>query len=137
MNIEAFFSRHAQTLVGSLGRIVHHPFATLMTMGVVALALALPLFLNLLLANARPATGDWGAAFALSVYMDKKAGAGLTASVAKQLRKRDDVAAVRVINADQALAEFREDSGVGKALDALHENPLADTLVVTPTLAAS
>src|SRR3984893_64514 len=137
MNIEAFFSRHAQTLVGSLGRIVHHPFATLMTMGVVALALALPLFLNLLLANARTATGNWSDAFDLSVYMDKKAGAGRTASVAKQLRKRDDVAAVRVINADQALAEFREDSGVGKALDDLNENPLPDTLVVTPTLAAS
>ena len=137
MNLEAYFSRHAQTLVGSLGRIVHHPFATLMTMGVVALALALPLFLNLLLANARTATGNWSDAFDLSVYMDKKAGAGRTASVAKQLRKRDDVAAVRVINADQALAEFREDSGFGKALDALNENPLPDTLVVTPTLAAS
>jgi cell division transport system permease protein len=120
-----------------LGRIVHHPFATLMTMGVVALALALPLFLNLLLANARTATGNWSDAFDLSVYMDKKAGAGRTASVAKQLRKRDDVAAVRVISADQALAEFREDSGFGKALDALSENPLPDTLVVTPTLAAS
>jgi cell division transport system permease protein len=137
MNIEAYFSRHAQTLVGSLGRIVHHPFATLMTMGVVALALALPLFLNLLLANARTATGNWSDAFDLSVYMDKKAGAGRTASVAKQLRKRDDVAAVRVISAEQALAEFREDSGFGKALDALSENPLPDTLVVTPTLAAS
>jgi cell division transport system permease protein len=137
MNIEAYFSRHAQTLVGSLGRIVHHPFATLMTMGVVALALALPLFLNLLLANARTATGNWSNAFDLSVYMDKKAGAGRTASVAKQLRKRDDVAAVRVISADQALAEFRADSGFGKALDALNENPLPDTLVVTPTLAAS
>jgi cell division transport system permease protein len=137
MNIEAYFSRHAQTLVGSLGRIFHHPFATLMTMGVVALALALPLFLNLLLANARTATGNWSNAFDLSVYMDKKAGAGRTASVAKQLRKRDDVAAVRVISADQALAEFRADSGFGKALDALNENPLPDTLVVTPTLAAS
>jgi cell division transport system permease protein len=137
MNIEAYFSRHAQTLVGSLGRIVHHPFATLMTMWVVALALALPLFLNLLLANARTATGNWSDAFDLSVYMDKKAGAGRTASVAKQLRKRDDVAAVRVISADQALAEFRRDSGFGNALDALSENPLPETLVVTPTLAAS
>jgi cell division transport system permease protein len=136
-NVQAYFARHAQTLIGSLGRIVQHPFATLMTMGVVALALALPLFLNLLLANARTATGNWSNAFDLSVYMDKKAGPGRAASVAKQLRKRDDVAAVRVISADQALAEFRADSGFGKALDALSENPLPDTLVVTPTLAAS
>jgi cell division transport system permease protein len=136
-NVQAYFARHAQTLVGSLGRIVHHPFATLMTMGVVAVALALPLFLNLLLTNVRTATGNWNDAFDLSVYMDKRAGAARTASIAKQLRKRDDVAAVRVITADQAMAAFRDDSGFGKALDALSDNPLPDTLVVTPTPAAS
>jgi cell division transport system permease protein len=137
MKIQAYFARHAQTLVGSLGRIVHHPFGTLMTMGVVAVALALPLFLNLLLANVRTATGNWHDAFDLSVYMSKKAGAARTTAVAKQLRQRGDVAAVRVITAEQAMAEFRHDSGFGKALDALSDNPLPDTLVVTPTPAAS
>jgi cell division transport system permease protein len=137
MNIQAYFARHAQTLIGSLGRIVKHPFATLMTMGVVAVALAVPLFLNLFLSNVRTATGNWTDAFDLSVYMDKRAGAERTASVAKQLRQRRDVAAVRVITAAQALAEFRDDSGFGKALDALSDNPLPDTLIITPTLAAS
>ena len=136
-NVQAYFARHAQTLIGSLGRMVNQPFATLMTMGVVAVALALPLFLNLFLTNARSATGNWNEAFDVSVYMDKKAVAARTATLAKQLRQRSDVAAVRVITADQALAEFRHDSGFGKALDALIDNPLPDTLIVTPTLAAS
>ena len=48
-----------------------------------------------------------------------------------------DVAAVRIITAEEALAEFRNDSGFGKALDVLRDNPLPDTLVVTPTLIAS
>ncbi len=137
MKIRAYFARHAQTLIGSLGRIVHHPFATLMTMGVVAVALALPLFLNLLLTNVRAATGNWNDAFDLSVYMDKQAGAARTATLAKLLRQRGDVSAVRVITADEGLAEFRSTSGFGKALDALTDNPLPDTLIVTPTLIAS
>jgi cell division transport system permease protein len=58
-------------------------------------------------------------------------------SLAKLLRQRDDVAVVRIITAEQAMAEFRADSGFGKALDALSDNPLPDTLIVTPTLAAS
>jgi cell division transport system permease protein len=136
MNIRAYFARHAQTLIGSLGRIVHHPFATLMTMGVVAVALALPLFLNLLLTNVRTATGNWNDAFDLSVYMDKQSGGARTAALAKQLRQRGDVSAVRIITADEALAEFRGSSGFGKALDALTDNPLPDTLIVTPTLIA-
>jgi cell division transport system permease protein len=137
VNIEAYFARHAQTLVGSLGRIVNQPFATLMTMGVVAVALALPLLLSLFLSNLSAATGNWNDAFDLSVYMNKKASAARAASVAKQLRQRGDVATVRVITADQALAQFRNDSGFGKALDALSDNPLPDTLIVTPTLPAS
>jgi cell division transport system permease protein len=137
VNIEAYFARHAQTLIGSLGRIVNQPFATLMTMGVVAVALALPLLLSLFLSNLSAATGNWNDAFDLSVYMNKKASAARAASVAKQLRQRGDVATVRVITADQALAQFRNDSGFGKALDALSDNPLPDTLIVTPTLPAS
>jgi cell division transport system permease protein len=137
VSINAYFARHAQVLVGSLGRIAHQPFASLMTMGVIAVALALPLFLSLLLQNARVATGNWNQAYDLSVYMDKKANAARVQSLAKQLKLRGDVAAVRVITADEALAEFRNDSGFGKALDALSDNPLPDTLVVTPTLIAS
>ena len=137
MNVQAYFARHAQTLVGSLGRMVNQPFATLMTMGVVAVALALPLLLSLFLSNLRAATGNWNDAFDLSVYMNKQAGATRTAAVAKQLRRRPDVATVRVIGADQALAQFRIDSGFGRALDALSDNPLPDTLIVTPTLPTS
>jgi cell division transport system permease protein len=137
VSINAYFARHAQVLVGSLGRIVHQPFASLMTMGVIAVALALPLFLSLLLQNARNATGSWNQAYDLSVYMGKGAAAARVQSVVKQIKARGDVAAVRLITADEALAEFRNDSGFGKALDVLRENPLPDTLVVTPTLTAS
>jgi cell division transport system permease protein len=137
VSLQTYFARHAQTLVGSLGRIVNQPFATLMTMAVVGIALALPLLLNLFLMNVGTATGNWNDAYDLSVYMDKGAAAGRAAALAKQLRLRGDVALVRVISADQALAEFRDNSGFGKALDALTDNPLPDTLVVTPALSAS
>jgi cell division transport system permease protein len=137
VKIRAYFARHAQVLIGSLGRITQQPTATLLTMAVIAVALALPLFLNLFLQNARDATANWNDAYNLSVYMDKKAGAGRASALAKQLQKRGDIAAVRIITADQALAEFRKDSGFGSALDALADNPLPDTLIVTPTLTMS
>ncbi len=135
--LEAWLARHAQTLLGSLGRIVRQPVATAMTVAVIAVALALPRFLNVRLQNTRAATANWNQAFELSVYLTRKAGADRAESLARELRSRPDIAAVRVITADQALAEFRDSSGFGKALDALEANPLPNTLVVTPTLAAS
>jgi cell division transport system permease protein len=146
VNVGAYFSRHAQVLVGSLGRLARQPLAAFMTMAVIGIALALPLLLDVFLQNARVAAGSLNAAFDLSVYLDKKASAdraaggpadaGRAQSLAKQLRLRGDVAAVRVITADEALASFRSGSGFGRALDVLQENPLPDTLVVTPTLDA-
>jgi cell division transport system permease protein len=137
VNVQAWLARHAQTFVGSLGRIVQHPVAALMTMAVIAVALALPLLLNVFLQNSRAATANWNQVFDISAYLDKKAGGTRAQALAKQLRSRSDVAAVRVIAADEALAQFRSTSGFGTALDALRDNPLPDTLVVTPTLPAS
>lgn len=135
--LETWAARHAQTFLGSLGRIVRQPLATAMTMAVIAVALALPLLLGVLLQNARAATAQWNQAFDLSVFLTPKAGTERAEALAKQLRARPDVASVRVITADQALADFRLTSGFGKALDALEDNPLPNTLVVMPTLAAS
>jgi cell division transport system permease protein len=135
--LETWLARHAQTLLGSLGRMAQQPLATTLTVAVIAVALALPLFLNVLLENTRSVTANWNQAFELSVYLHKKAGTDRAEALAKELRARPDVAHVRVITADQALADFREQSGFGKALDALDGNPLPNTLIVTPSLAAS
>jgi cell division transport system permease protein len=137
MQINTWLARHAQTLLGSLGRIVQHPVATLMTMAVIAVALALPLFLDVFLQNLRTATSDWNQAFDISVYLDKQVPAARVQALAKEFRGRPDVANVRVITADEALTQFKAGSGFGHALDALTDNPLPDTLIVTPALAAS
>ena len=73
--LEAWLARHAQTLIGSLGRMVRNPLATAMTLAVIAVALALPLFFGVLLQNTRSATANWNQAFELSVYLPQKAGA--------------------------------------------------------------
>ncbi len=137
MKVGAYFARHAQTLLGSLGRIAAAPFGALMTMAVIGVALALPLCLYVLLQNARSATADWSNAFDLSVYLAQTAHSARAQDIAQQLRTREDVAAVRVVTSTQALAQFRRYSGFGAALDALGTNPLPNTLIVTPAIGAS
>jgi cell division transport system permease protein len=137
VSVSAYFARHAQTLVGSLGRIAAHPFEALMTMGVIAIGIALPLCLQLFLQTAREMTAGWSNAYDLSVYLDTSASVARAQAIARELQARGDVAAVRVITAAQALAEFRDYSGFGPALDALGENPLPNTLIVTPEIGAS
>ena len=130
-----YLQHHVQTFVASLGRLWRQPFASLMTVLVIGMALAMPAVLHLLVNNARTVTGNWDSAVDLSVYLELDVAAATVTELADTLRARTDVAQVRIIDADTALSDFRELSGFGAALDALEGNPLPATLVVTPAAA--
>jgi len=130
--MKQWLERHLQTLVGSLGRLWTQPFATLLTVLVIGIALALPACLHVLVANVRAASGGWGNALDISVYMKPAATLEQARQAEKRIAQRRDVEDVTLIEADDALAEFRKDSGFGEALDALKDNPLPHALVVRP-----
>jgi cell division transport system permease protein len=127
-----WFERHVQTLVGSLGRLWQQPFATMLTIVVIGIALALPACLHVLVQNVRVASGGWNSALAITVYMKPNASLDQAKHAAERIRQRRDVDEVTLIEADAALAEFRRNSGFGAALDALKDNPLPHALVVRP-----
>jgi len=128
----AWITRHLQTLIGALGRLSQHKLATFLTTLVIGIALALPACLHLLIANAQTATGNWNRAVDMSVYFKMPTSADEARRVAERLRQRRDVAQVDLVTADDALKEFRRESGFGAAIDALTSNPLPHALVVRP-----
>ena len=130
--MKQWFERHAQTLVGSLGRLWQQPFATMLTVIVIGIALALPACLHVIVQNVRTASGGWNSALDISVYMKPEATLEQAKRAAERIRQRRDVDEVTLIEADQALAEFRRNSGFGDALNALKDNPLPHALVVRP-----
>jgi cell division transport system permease protein len=128
---------HLQSLLGSLGRLARSPLSTLLTLLVIALALALPASLRLLVSNAQAATGNFGRAIDLSVYLRTDVPLAKAQQLAGAARARADVAEVTLIPADQGLEDFRTYSGFGEALAALKENPLPHVLHVRPRDTAS
>ncbi len=131
-SIAVWFSRHAQAGLSAVGRLVQAPLASLLTIVVIALALALPLGLKLFVDNARAATGDFANAVDLTVYFKPGTSLQKVRQLASSTRARAAVAAVEVIPADDGLAQFQEYSGFGAALSALGENPLPHALQVRP-----
>jgi cell division transport system permease protein len=127
-----WLQRHLQTAVGSLGRLWTKPFATVLTVLVIGIALALPACLHVLVQNVREASGEWGNALDVSVYLDPDTKLEAAKRLADKVRQRRDVESVRLVEADAALEEFRSMSGFGEALEALEDNPLPHALVVRP-----
>jgi len=137
MSLGVATGRHAQAFLGSLGRLLRSPFATLLTLLVIALALALPVALQLLVTNAQAATGNFASAIDLSVYLKTDVPLAKAQQLAQAARERRDVAAVTLIPAEQGLEDFRRYSGFGDALAALQGNPLPHVLHVRPQAADS
>lgn len=130
--MSAWLMRHAQTAVGSLGRLSQQKLATAFTMLVIGVALALPAGLHMLVTNAQIATGNWNRSLELTVFFKRPTSAEDAQRTAERVKQRRDVEAVQFVSADEGLKEFRHQSGLGAAIDALNENPLPHSLVVTP-----
>jgi len=119
-------------LVSSLGRLSRNPLPTLMTVAVIGIALALPAGLHLLLDNARTLAGGWDGSAQISLFLRRELAAADAERFASELGTRAEFSDSRLIPRAAALEEFRRLSGFGVALDALHENPLPDVIVLHP-----
>jgi len=128
----AWFASHAGNARDSAARIAATPLASLLTVAVIGIALALPAGLHLAVANLRAAAGAWEGVARISAFMDPKAGDAGAARLAARLERRAEVAAVEVITRAAALEEFKAQSGLAAALEMLDENPLPAVVVVTP-----
>lgn len=134
--VTVYFERHLQTLLASLGRLARAPFGTLLTVGVIGVALALPACLHLFVVNARALSGGWESSLDFTVYLKTTVPEAQARQLAARIGERDDVELARLVTADEGLAQFREWSGLGTAIDALPENPLPAAIVVRPRVAA-
>jgi cell division transport system permease protein len=132
VRLTAYLARHAEVLLSSLGRLWRNPLATLMTVAVIGIALALPTGLHLMLDNARAVSGGWEGSAQISLFLRRELAPAASAELAAQLAARPDVEQATLIPRDAALEEFRRLSGFGSAVDALERNPLPDVIVVQP-----
>ncbi len=123
---------HASTAVGALGRLSRQPFASLMIILVISVTLALPAAINVVVKNVQSVSGSWNNALDFSVYLRQDISVSEAEGLSRLLRQRADVETVELITADQALAEFKQQSGFGEALDQLSGNPLPHALIVRP-----
>lgn len=123
---------HCTSCVDSFNRLLSTPVQTLMTSLVVAIALALPVTLLLALDNINTLGSSWDSKPKISVYLHVRAKQKAIDQLLQSLESYAEVASVNYLSPDDALADFQRFSGFGGALDALEQNPLPPTVVVSP-----
>lgn len=127
-----WLEQHLYSFVASLGRAVRKPWATLLTIGVMAVAFALPLGLGLALDNVQRFAGNVQQSRQIDVFLKQDVDVARAQALAGELRGRGDVAKLELLTPEQGLAEFRKLSGLDDTVAALDENPLPSRLSLVP-----
>lgn len=128
----AWRDAHLYSLLSSLGRLARRPWASLLTVGVMAIALALPLCLALLLQNLERLSGSFRQASEVTLFLQPKVQEAAWPGLLERVRALPGVAQVVLRTPAEGLEEFREMADFADALAALDYNPLPAVLVVTP-----
>ncbi len=128
-----YFLRHAQVFFYSLGQLARTPFASLMTIAVIGIALALPSGLYVLIDNVQRVSGGFDSSARISVFLKKSISDSRAEHWTGRVRKIPGVATAQYISPKEALDEFKRLSGFGDAVDTL-DNPLPGVVLVTPSL---
>ena len=130
--LRAYARDHLRVLLFSLGKLYRTPFATIMTILMIAVALALPTCLYVLLNNLQNVTHQWDDAGQITLFLHSKSTEQQIRAVNKQLSNHALVDQVEYISPEIALREFKQRSQFGALLENLASNPLPPALVVTP-----
>lgn len=130
--VRGWMSSHAQGTIASLGRLFHTPVATSMTVAVIAIALALPAGLHVLIRNVEGVAAGWDGNASLTLFLQGSVPDQQAERLAGELRRWPEVGGVRVVTRSEGLADLRDRGGFAAALDLLEENPLPAVLILRP-----
>jgi len=131
--MKQWLRQHRYALRVALRRLIQQPFSSLANVFVIALCLTLPLMGAVVLSSAQPVLGRLAVDPQITLFLRYEANSAQRDLVAQRLQTEHDaqIAAVRTVPRNQALAQLQHNPGWADALAVLPENPLPDAIVVT------
>ena len=131
--LRSWTRRQFYSLFSSIGTLLSHKLASLMTVLVLGVAMVLPLGLYLAVENLRAIElneSDWAS---VTVFFNIGSDADTAQAFAAAVEERGG-ATVELISPEAGMAEFTASSGFSQAVEVFEENPLPWVAVLSITL---
>lgn len=128
-----YFGLHFQVLIQSLANLAKGFGNNMMTIAVIGITLALPATLHVFLDKVQNLGANWQDSAQISLFLKEDISEQKAMQLLGELRGWSELAELRYISPDQALADFKKHSGLGDALSLLDDNPLPAVLILHPT----
>lgn len=135
--IDSWSLSHRSNARESFARLWAEPLQSLMTILVIAIAIALPAALWVAISNLQQLSGSWQNSARISVFIDRGAEPKVVQSLIDTVQDVPQLEAVKYISPEAALEEFQAAAGFGDVLALLDDNPLPGVLLLSPGSALS
>lgn len=123
---------HKQEARLSADRILDSGATSFLTALVIAISLALPTSLHLLLNNVHSLLHSWDQQNNITIFLESDLSEQQGLQLEKKLSAWNEFSRTRFISAEQALEDFRKSSGLEEVIASLDENPLPAAIVLQP-----
>lgn len=133
MSIRLHLSLHLEAGINALKVLLRQPIATLLILGMLAIAMTLPLVLYLSVQNTQQVWGKLSEVPKVTIYMDKEATSEDVEHVRVALEQDARVAEFTFIDKQNGLLELQQSMNGQDLVSLLESNPLPDVFVITPS----
>ncbi len=123
---------HLQAGLGSVRALRSKPFATLMTVMVISISLALPALFQVVVNNLQQLDGNWQRGSHISLYLDGTLSSTDAAGLFEKVRTTPGVGTAQLKSSADGLAELQQQEGMQDIMQYLPENPLPTVIDVIP-----
>lgn len=130
--MKRWLTEHRDALGLALRRLLVHPFANLLAVFAIGIALALPGAGAVLLQGLQRTLSEIAPKPQISVYLPLTAERSAASALELKLRAHPQVSDVEFIDREATLARFKTGEGLREVLDALPQNPFPHAFVVRP-----
>lgn len=131
---QPLFVHHVQAATHSLNLLCRKPLATMMTVVVIAIALALPALFWVFSDNLNKLTLNWQRGGHISLYLESAISEKNQNALLQKVRATDGVGQASLKSAADGLSELTQQEGMHDIMRYLPENPLPAVIEVVPAL---
>jgi cell division transport system permease protein len=125
-----WISHHAQSLQYALKRLLQNPFASLLNISVIGIALSLPSGLYALLTNLESLSRQVSGEPQISLFLSTQATPAEVAQMQVRLKDHPGVRNFQFVPRDKALRELQKAAGISDVVQSLTQNPLPDAFII-------
>ena len=132
----AYFTRHLQVLLATLGDMRRTPMATINTIVIIGITLLLPSLLFVSVKSAQTLSNNWEGRPQISIFLEKNISNSAAQLIFQEVQLHPAIELAEFITPEEALIEYKVltqgDNSLEQELAFLGENPLPPSIVIMP-----